>query len=470
MKPVMTVLCLLALSLGPGSACDPNHVWLEQKVIFRKIVTPRAIESLLDNVLTTAASAGHRLDNSTVALSAADDAPGKTGTICGGVERLSPIDEKGAGERRELIVSAVRRLLATRGARLIEPREVASSVDPAAIKPGGILTPRAMEQLRTKVGATHFLRLRLTDYSQMVRLDKDALPINKDVYVQYVFESVKARVTLQDGAGKPVQVGEADGLVKDGYLWQGLGGVEPMDKLIEYFVDRPGGQARTNREPGTSGHLGLDSPRPARPVRACTRSSSGTSAVRNVLVCLDAPGRGPIDDPHDPAAGCRLDRFEAELIRPRGDIIRIVDARLPPDCQERYEIVRALGGGAQGAVFLARQIGLERPVALKVLAGKFAARDEAKRRFLREARLTAALSHPGIVKVLDFGVETGIPWIAYEYVDGTSLREHVNEAPPDLVESLGFGVQIAGALEAAHSQGIVHRDLKPDNVLLTAGG
>ncbi len=135
-----------------------------------------------------------------------------------------------------------------------------------------------------------------------------------------------------------------------------------------------------------------------------------------------------------------------------------------------YEIVGTLGTGGMGVVYRARHLQLARTVALKVLARTFASDPEFIERFRREAKALAALSHPNVVMVYDFGIERGLPWLAMEYVDGVSLRKLITERrlPPE--EALGIVPQLCDALEYAHAAGIVHRDIKPENILIDRTG
>jgi serine/threonine protein kinase len=138
----------------------------------------------------------------------------------------------------------------------------------------------------------------------------------------------------------------------------------------------------------------------------------------------------------------------------------------------RYEVVRALGAGGMGCVYLARDSVLSREVALKVLDERHAETEEFVERFRREARAAASLSHPNIVAVYDYGEdERGAPYIAMEHVAGGTLKDRIKETgklPPRV--AAGVALQIASALEAAHESGIVHRDVKPENVLVTEDG
>lgn len=134
----------------------------------------------------------------------------------------------------------------------------------------------------------------------------------------------------------------------------------------------------------------------------------------------------------------------------------------------RYEIVREVGRGGMATVYLARQIGLDRDVALKELGSLYLADDSFGERFVRESRVAGSLSHPNIVTVYDFFEHDGVPYIAMEYVPRGSLRPLVGAL--DLPQTVGVleGV-LAGLAHAARRQ-IVHRDLKPENLMISAEG
>ncbi len=147
----------------------------------------------------------------------------------------------------------------------------------------------------------------------------------------------------------------------------------------------------------------------------------------------------------------------------------------PPRKFGRYEVLRLLGRGAVGEVWLARDPVLARDVAIKTLGGLGALppeeRAEARERFLREARAAAALAHPHIVTIHDVGEEAGVPYIAMELLRGVTLDRHTRPGhllPPEKVVELG--IQAALALDEAHRAGIVHRDVKPANMVLTGDG
>jgi len=133
--------------------------------------------------------------------------------------------------------------------------------------------------------------------------------------------------------------------------------------------------------------------------------------------------------------------------------------------QDRYEVGEMLGEGGFGAVYAARDLRLDRDVAIKVLTRGAMDRD-ARERLLREARAAAALNHPRIVAVYDAGEADGVPFVVMERVDG----EPLGRGPMPVAELVGVADQLCDALGHAHANGIVHRDLKPENVLVTRDG
>jgi predicted Ser/Thr protein kinase len=136
----------------------------------------------------------------------------------------------------------------------------------------------------------------------------------------------------------------------------------------------------------------------------------------------------------------------------------------------QLEIVELLGKGGMGAVYKARQKGLDRLVALKILPGEVAEDSAFAERFVREARVLARLRHPGIVTVHDFGQAGDLYYFLMEYVDGSNLREVIQHRLLRPAEALAIVPQICDALQYAHDAGIVHRDIKPENILLDAHG
>jgi eukaryotic-like serine/threonine-protein kinase len=133
----------------------------------------------------------------------------------------------------------------------------------------------------------------------------------------------------------------------------------------------------------------------------------------------------------------------------------------------RYRVADVLGRGGMAVVYLARDDELDRPVAIKVLAGHLADDTTFRHRFVREARLAAGLSHPNIVQIYDAGEDDGHPYIVMEYVDGRSLADELDlDGPLDPGRVVDLGVQVCAGLEHAHATGLVHRDIKPGNLLL----
>jgi len=141
-----------------------------------------------------------------------------------------------------------------------------------------------------------------------------------------------------------------------------------------------------------------------------------------------------------------------------------------PETVAHYRILSKLGEGGMGAVFLAHDERLGREVALKVLTPEFAHDPERLGRFLQEARLASALSHPNVAYILEIGETDGSWFLAMEYVEGQPLSHRIAEGPLPLEEILRIGIQVADALEFAHAKDIVHRDIKPANVMLTPRG
>ncbi|WP_055489293.1 serine/threonine-protein kinase [Streptomyces sp. TP-A0356] len=135
-----------------------------------------------------------------------------------------------------------------------------------------------------------------------------------------------------------------------------------------------------------------------------------------------------------------------------------------------YRIEEEIGRGGMAVVYRARDLRLDRTVALKLLAPELARNDTFRRRFTHESRVAAAIDHPHIVPVYEAGETEGVLYIAMRYVAGHDLRRLLDrEGPLPSATALRIAVQVASALDAAHDHGLVHRDVKPGNVLVAEG-
>jgi eukaryotic-like serine/threonine-protein kinase len=137
---------------------------------------------------------------------------------------------------------------------------------------------------------------------------------------------------------------------------------------------------------------------------------------------------------------------------------------------EHYEIVRRLGAGGSGVVYLANDTLLQRPVVMKILRKGLMSAEQMRSTVLREARLASAIEHPNVCGIYEVGEVGDEGYIVMQYVPGQSLDRLIARGPSSLQLVLSIGIQIADGLQAAHSLGIFHRDLKPQNVMLTDGG
>jgi eukaryotic-like serine/threonine-protein kinase len=136
----------------------------------------------------------------------------------------------------------------------------------------------------------------------------------------------------------------------------------------------------------------------------------------------------------------------------------------------RYEIRSSLGAGGMGEVYLAQDMRLNRPVALKLLTADLTRYEDRLRRFEQEARAASALNHPNILTIYEIGHAPAGHFIATEFIDGQTLRERVARTEVRTLEALDIAIQVSAALSAAHAVGIVHRDIKPENIMVRRDG
>ncbi len=183
----------------------------------------------------------------------------------------------------------------------------------------------------------------------------------------------------------------------------------------------------------------------------------------------------------------KLDRFDKELARAKAaakadGIGSFLDSSVPAASSgarwsgsgrpaiNGFKLFEELGGGSQGVVYKATQLGTNRTVALKVVRGGLFASPDARRRFAREVELIARLTHPNIVAVHDCGQSTGYDYYAMEYIDGESLDTYSSSRHLEVAETVRLFHSICRAVGYAHQNGVIHRDLKPSNVIIDKEG
>ena len=143
---------------------------------------------------------------------------------------------------------------------------------------------------------------------------------------------------------------------------------------------------------------------------------------------------------------------------------------MPPTEISHYRIIRKLGAGGMGEVFLAEDSTLGRKVAIKMLSERWAGSDQARQRLINEARAAAALDHPNICSIHEVGEEDDRVFIVMPYIEGESLAERIRKHALPPGEVVDIGIQAAQALAEAHAAGIIHRDIKPQNIVITPRG
>ncbi len=167
------------------------------------------------------------------------------------------------------------------------------------------------------------------------------------------------------------------------------------------------------------------------------------------------------------AGHAALQELLAETV---GQTDTVTERRAPPSLDDEFEILRELGAGGMGVVYLVRQKSLDRCVALKVLRSDHRQSPSQMERFLGEARHLARLRHPNIVAVHEVGQALDEPYFTMDYVEGESLAKRISTGALSPTQAIAIWKQAAAAIQFAHRQGIIHRDLKPSNVLLDQEG
>ena len=226
----------------------------------------------------------------------------------------------------------------------------------------------------------------------------------------------------------------------------------------------------------------LDAPRPPRRPEVCPLRPAADGRAwpgNTTAACPECGGVLSGDAPHGLCPRCLLQRA---LLAPSPTPTGVPSPPgghgpfLAPSPEElaahfpQLEILSLLGQGGMGAVYKARQLKLDRFVALKVLPQEWGRDPAFAERFAREAKALARLSHPHIVAVHDFGEAGGYFYLLMEYVDGANLRQFLQSGPLDPRLALEVVPQICDALQYAHEEGVVHRDIKPENILLDRRG
>ncbi|HZT80887.1 MAG TPA: serine/threonine-protein kinase, partial [Gemmataceae bacterium] len=208
-------------------------------------------------------------------------------------------------------------------------------------------------------------------------------------------------------------------------------------------------------------------------------SASVDTAVRQLHAELETLASAlkspPPADPHQEESACRRAVAQARSLMAEAAVaLPAAAAPLPlPERLEHFRILKLLGQGGMGAVYLAEDTRLGRQVALKTLKPELAANPQARERFLREARLAATIEHDHIVPIYHVGEANGVPFLAMPFLKGSSLEEMIRSARKwTPVQMVRLGVQIAEGLAAAHARGLIHRDIKPGNLWVepTGGG
>jgi serine/threonine protein kinase/TolB-like protein len=200
--------------------------------------------------------------------------------------------------------------------------------------------------------------------------------------------------------------------------------------------------------------------KPEQRPRFLDQKCAGDTDLRKEVDSLLASAEEPMDFLHQPV----LEAAHQVMAEDRRSLIE-AGTELA-----HYKIISMLGAGGMGEVYLAEDTRLRRKVALKMIAPEMIQDERGLRRFEHEARAASALNHPNILTIYEFGQSGGMRFIAYEFIEGVTLREKLARGKLELKAAIDIAIQIAGALAAAHECGIVHRDIKPENVIVRKDG
>src|SRR5688572_31655772 len=163
--------------------------------------------------------------------------------------------------------------------------------------------------------------------------------------------------------------------------------------------------------------------------------------------------------------------METPAVAKVADMIEVESKKLEAGkCFGHYEIIKQIGEGGMGEVYLARDKKLDRKVAIKILNEEFNEDQSHLQRFVSEAKAASALNHPNILTIYEFGEAEDARFIVSEYIEGKTLREIIRESKLTLPQILDISIQITGALSAAHKAHLVHRDIKPENIMIRPDG
>lgn len=254
MKNRALVILVLALCAAGGArACDPYHAWQEASSFGRKTLSERALENLAISWLSKLGAAGKAIPSgATVALASVSDGCARDGVVAPGQPEPAKLDAKARAEREKKAAATLEAALTAAGFKVVPLEKTAKLTD------GPEPSAEACAKIAQSTGAQWILSVRLRDYTQMLRVDADTVPANKGLLCQYQFETVRARIGLQDATGAHAFLDEAQGLTRDGWLFMTDAAPNPKVRYwIEYYVERPGREALTYQlKPGHS-HLGL---------------------------------------------------------------------------------------------------------------------------------------------------------------------------------------------------------------------